>query len=128
VEGKGRKERVVPFSFELRRTLFRWTQLMAKHEWRSRFLFPTSSGTRVHQRNALRAHYRLLARVGVPKSGFHRLRHTFATNYLKHGGDVVRLSRVLGHSRISTTMRYLHLQTTDLQRPHQELSMLNRLR
>ena len=65
---------------------------------------------------------------GLPRSGFHLLRHTFATQYLKNGGDVVRLSIVLGHSEISTTMKYLHLLTEDLQKPYQSLSILNRLR
>jgi len=40
---------------------------------------------------------------------------------------VVRLSIILGHSEIGTTMKYLHLLTEDLQRPHQSLSILNRL-
>ena len=48
-------------------------------EW----VFTTRDGSRLTQRNALRAHYILLAKVGLPKSGFHRLRHTFATNYLR---------------------------------------------
>ena len=56
------------------------------------------------------------------------MRHTFATEYLKHGGDVVRLSKILGHTEVSTTMKYLHLVTADLQAPHQKLSILNRLR
>ena len=34
----------------------------------------------------------------------------------------------LGHAHISTTMRYMHLLTEDLQRPHEGLSILNRLR
>jgi integrase/recombinase XerD len=128
VRGKGRKERLVPFSFELRRVLFRWEQLTDRQRWHSDWLFPTREGTRLGQRNALRAHYLLLKRLGIPKSGFHRLRHTFATSYLQNGGDVVRLSRVLGHAQLTTTMRYLHLVTTDLQKPHQQLSILNRLR
>ena len=33
-----------------------------------------------------------------------------------------------GHCEVSTTMKYLHLLTEDLQRPHQGLSILNRLR
>src|SRR4029450_4780731 len=129
VRGKGRKERLVPFSFELRRVLFRLEQLRSRQGWLAcEWLFPTREGTKLGQRNALRAHYALLKRAGVPKSGFHRLRHTFATSYLQNGGDVVRLSRVLGHAQLTTTMRYLHLVTTDLQKPHQQLSILNRLR
>ena len=45
-----------------------------------------------------------------------------------NSGDVVRLSIILGHTEVSTTMKYLHLLTEDLQRPHQSLSILNRLR
>jgi integrase/recombinase XerD len=56
------------------------------------------------------------------------MRHTVATRYLRNSGDVVRLSILLGHSEISTTMKYVHLLTEDLQRPHQSLSILNRLR
>src|SRR4051812_45111720 len=56
-----------------------------------------------------------------------RLRHTFATNYLRHGGDIVRLSMVLGHTQITTTQRYLHLLTEDLSASHQRVSILNRL-
>jgi len=59
--------------------------------------------------------------------GWHRLRHTFATNYLRHGGDIVRLSMVLGHTQITTRQRYLHLLTEDLSASHQRVSILNRL-
>jgi integrase/recombinase XerD len=128
VYGKGRKERMVPFSVELRKILYRWKQLSQREGWQGDWVFVSRQGTRLVQRNALRGHYYLLARVGIPKSGFHRLRHTFATNYLQNGGDVVRLSRILGHAQLSTTMRYVHLLTADLQLPHQQLSILNRLR
>jgi site-specific recombinase XerD len=66
-------------------------------------------------------------RLQLPVFGWHRLRHTFATNYLRQGGDVVRLSMVLGHTQISTTQRYLHLLTEDLSASHQRVSILNRL-
>jgi integrase/recombinase XerD len=126
VMGKGRKERLIPFSVTLRALLVRWLKrrLALPTDW----MFVTRAGTRCTQRNALRAHYELLRHAGIPKCGFHRLRHTFATQYLRHGGELVRLSRILGHSQITTTMRYLHLQTADLQTAHQQLSVLNRLR
>jgi len=126
--GKGRKERRVPFGAELRKVLFRFGQVKDRAGINSDLMFPSREGGRWEQRNALRSYYCLLKRLGLPRSGFHRLRHTFATQYLKNGGDVVRLSIILGHSEISTTMKYLHLLTEDLQRPHQGLSILNRLR
>jgi integrase/recombinase XerD len=128
VIGKGDKQRIVPFSFELRKRLVRFAQVRGKRGIGSDWMFAARNGGRWHQRNALRSYYLLLARVGLPKSGFHRLRHSFATHYLRHGGDVVRLSKILGHSEVSTTMKYLHLMTADLQAPHQRLSILNRLR
>jgi integrase/recombinase XerD len=128
VYGKGRKERRVPISTELRKVLFRFDQFKQRADVKSELMFPTREGGRWEQRNALRSYYCLLKRLGLRQSGFHLLRHTFATQYLRNGGDVVRLSIILGHSEVSTTMKYLHLLTEDLQRPHQGLSILNRLR
>ena len=39
----------------------------------------------------------------------HTARHTFATQYLEHGGRVEILQKILGHSTISQTMEYVHL-------------------
>ena len=128
VTGKGRKQRKVPFSIELRKILFRFTQVKEKAGIRSDVMFPARDGGKWEHRNARRSYYCLLKTLELPQSGFHVLRHTFATQCLKNGGDVVRLSIILGHSEISTTMKYLHLPTEDLQKPHQFLSILNRLR
>lgn len=128
VVGKGRKQRRVPFSTELRKRLVRFRQAVDRAGVRSDRMFPERDGGVWDQRNALRSYYCLQRRLGQPRSGFHRLRHTFATQYLKQGGDLVRLSLILGHSEVSTTMRYLHLLTEDLQRPHEGLSILTRLR
>jgi integrase/recombinase XerD len=128
VLGKGRKERRVPMSIELRKVLYRFGQIKERAEVASELMFPTRESGVWHQRNALRSYYCLLKRLGLRKSGFHLLRHTFATQYLRRGGEVVRLSIILGHTEASTTMKYLHVLTEDLQRPHQSLSILNRLR
>jgi integrase/recombinase XerD len=128
VYGKGRKERKVPFSVELRKVLFRFNQAKERSAVKSDLMFPARDGGEWEHRNARRSYYCLLRRLNLPQSGFHMLRHTFATEYLRSGGDVVRLSIVLGHSEVSTTMKYLHLLTEDIQQPHQRLSILNRLR
>jgi integrase/recombinase XerD len=128
VFGKGRKERRVPFSFELRKVLFRYQRVRASRcHGQCPLLFPSREGTTWDQRNSLRGLHILQQKLSLPTFGWHRLRHTFATNYLRQGGDIVRLSMVLGHTQITTTQRYLHLLTEDLSASHQKVSILNRL-
>lgn len=43
----------------------------------------------------------------------HQLRHSFAVNWLRSGGDLVVLHRILGHSKIQTTMEYLKIVPSD---------------
>jgi integrase/recombinase XerD len=43
----------------------------------------------------------------------HRLRHSFAVNWLRCGGDIVVLHRIMGHSKIQTTMEYLKIVPVD---------------
>jgi integrase len=43
----------------------------------------------------------------------HQLRHSFAVNWLRCGGDIVILHRVMGHSKIQTTMEYLKIVPID---------------
>jgi integrase len=43
----------------------------------------------------------------------HQLRHSFAVHWLRSGGDIVTLHRILGHSKIQTTMEYLKIVPVD---------------
>ena len=55
----------------------------------------------------------------------HTLRHTFAVSYLRNGGNLFYLSRVLGHSSVTTTQKYLQsVNVDDLQAVHDRLSPL----
>jgi len=47
-------------------------------------------------------------KAGIKNLSFHTLRHTFATRLVLSGVDIVTVSRLLGHSKIQTTMRYSH--------------------
>jgi len=126
VIGKGDRQRRVPFSIDLRRILYSYRQAGGLQG--EPLMFPARSGGSWGQRNALRSFHLLQDRVGLERVGFHRLRHTFATEYLRNGGDVVRLSRTLGHAELSTTMGYVAMLTGDLQRAHAQTSPLAALR
>ena len=127
VFGKGRKERLLPFSPELRKRFFRFEKLRTRKAVLNELVFAGFGGARWEKRNSTTSLYLLQDKLGLTRFGWHRLRHTFATNYLRQGGDIVRLSMVLGHSQITTTQRYLHLLTEDLSASHQKVSILNRL-
>jgi integrase/recombinase XerD len=128
VVGKGSKERRVPFSLELRKTLFRFLKSKAKRGILPGILFASHSGGRISYRNTYRDIRLLCERLGIsgPRLSPHTFRHTFATNFLRQGGDVYKLCRVLGHTDIRTTMRYLHLTPEDLREHQQRSSLLRR--
>src|SRR5262249_47373367 len=109
--------------------LFAYVKERQKNVHPSDVLFCCRTGRRLAYRNVYRDMRKLCATLGIvgPRISPHTIRHTFATNYLRHGGDIVRLSMVLGHTQITTTQRYLHLLTEDFSASHQTLSILNRL-
>jgi site-specific recombinase XerD len=109
VTGKGRKQRKIPFSFELRRHLSRF--LVDLHP--EQLIFATRHGRKLGRRNVLRDVKLLCRRLGVttPERTLHAFRHTFALHYLRKGGSVFHLQKVLGHSTLEMTRRYANLLT-----------------
>jgi integrase/recombinase XerD len=121
VLGKGRKERLIPFSLAGRKVLYRLCKQPG-------YLFPTPGGT-LSTRNAQRDIRKLCARAGVTgvRRSPHTLRHSFAVHYLRASGNLEYLRRILGDSNILITQRYLQsIQPTDLQKIHNNLSPLGR--
>jgi integrase/recombinase XerD len=113
VNGKGSKIRRVPLSVEGRKHLWTYCQ-----KSQTDYVFGTRTGTRITYRNAYRGIKHCFAALGVVGSHVHphNLRHSFACHYIKKGGSVVALSRILGHSSISTTQGYLRgLQVEDFE-------------
>jgi integrase/recombinase XerD len=122
-QGKGARQRVVPFSLQLRKVLFRFT---AQHKPQyGDLLFFADKGERLGQRNALRDFKLTCQKLGISgvRCSFHTLRHAFALAYLRNGGDVFRLQRILGHQKLDMTRRYVNLGTEDLQAVHQRFSL-----
>jgi integrase/recombinase XerD len=125
LDGKGRKQRVVPFSFELKKALFRYIRDYARTA--GMLLFASRSESMLGRRVMLRDMKLLCKRLGFDPPGrtLHSFRHTFAVNYLRRGGSVFHLQKVLGHSTLEMTRRYANLVTADLQAVHERVSLLS---
>jgi len=54
----------------------------------------------------------------------HTLRHTYALNFVRNGGDPFRLQKVLGHSSLDTTRRYCELSESDVMEGQRQLTPL----
>jgi site-specific recombinase XerD len=111
-KGKGAKFRRVPLSSRLRREIDRYLNRFRQDVETSRLLVK-SNRQPVRMMTVEYLLMRIQERVGF-KVHAHKFRHTFATEYLRKGGDIERLRRILGHSSYVMVMRYLHLDKGDL--------------
>ncbi len=125
VNGKGGKERLVPFGAEaglwLRRYLAeaRVTLLEGKNCNEVFVGRHTGSGLTRQAFWALIKRYALIANIPIALSP-HTLRHAFATHLLNHGADLRVVQLLLGHADISTTQIYTHVARERLKSIHQQ--------
>ncbi|MGH9876138.1 MAG: tyrosine-type recombinase/integrase [Nitrososphaerales archaeon] len=132
-KGKGKKERIVPMSLDLRKILHRYVTNHRKAKFDSPFLFCTLNGTHLSHRNAMRDFENMLAKVGVSKDNidhcFHSFRRKFARSYIKNGGNIAYLQHAMGHTTLAMTKHYIgDIPIEDLQMMHQKTSLLGRLK
>ena len=127
VLGKGDKERTVAIGHRCRRTVLRYMHgFMAEPAMPTDdHLFLTFRG-RPTSRNSLQ---HLFCRIGE-RAGIHRIHphlclHTFAVKYLKNGGDVFTVQRILGHTTLKMVNHYLHLSQADIVAKHRLYSPLD---
>ncbi|MDR1617363.1 MAG: tyrosine-type recombinase/integrase [Syntrophomonadaceae bacterium] len=110
VLGKGNKTRVVPVGNRVRNLLSDYMSLPMWKDAKHGYFLLHKSGRPITGSVVKSLCFRLKRGTGIKKLHPHLFRHTFATNYLLGGfGDVYELSRILGHSEVRTTERYLHI-------------------
>jgi site-specific recombinase XerD len=124
--GKGSKERIVPLSPTSIRAIQKYA-LKGRHQ-SNPYLFQTEEGNKLQPSGLAWALKRMAVRAKVNDLHPHRLRHTFAISYLRAGGNVLSLQRIMGHSTLTVTQGYVAMVTDDLVREHKQHSPVEALK
>lgn len=124
-------ERRVPLGMRLRAYLLAYVQsarprVLAFAE--SGILFLGRRGAPLHENGVDQMIRRAARAAGITKRVYpHLLRHSFATQYIRNGGDPYTLQLILGHSTPAMVTRYMHMAATDAEERHAAASPLDRL-
>lgn len=121
VMGKGKKERRVPFSARTGKAIWRYLSTR-ENAGPDDALFLSSGGSPLNRNELANTLARAAKRAGMMEANPHKFRHTFAINYLRNGGDVYTLQKILGHSTMEMCRRYLAIAQVDLEQAHRRAS------
>lgn len=120
--GKGNKERVIPLGKKAIAAIRRYSEFSRLHFLKtkeSEFLYLSRLGKRISRQSIWKIikRYAKAARIKKPIKP-HTLRHSFATHLLERGADLRSVQEMLGHTNISTTQIYTHINKERLKAIH----------
>lgn len=121
VDGKGGKMRQVWIGAKTRAAVWRYLQERATIDPAAP-LFSAEDDRPMNHRFLFRRLKIIGQRADVANVNPHRFRYTFAVQYLRNGGDVFTLQRLLGHTTMAMVNRYLKLAQADLEQAHRRAS------
>jgi len=131
VTGKGSKDRLIPIGREVQRVLWRYINRFRPQPLNQNFdfLFLTKYGGKMTKvrLEAIIKKYGEEADVRGVRCSPHTLRHTAALRFLRNGGDVFSLQRMLGHSSLEMTRHYCQIADIDVKRAHITASPVDNL-
>jgi integrase/recombinase XerD len=121
--GKGGKERIVPFGKAAAEAVTRYIESGRERlelKTGDDHLFLSKMGKKISRQSLWKMIQKYAALSGIKKHITpHTLRHSFATHLLEGGADLRGVQEMLGHSDISTTQVYTHVNSDKLKKVHE---------
>ena len=122
---KNRKTLIVPLNITMANILKEFLQFR-QHKNNDDWLFCNVYGSQLTKGTCYHMLYYYNKRRGVETTGIHRYRHTLAKQWIINGGNVVTLSKLLGHSSLNITQNYINLLVSDLGKQVEEINLLDK--
>lgn len=122
VRGKGDKERIVPFGGEAKEKLQLYLENARPQLVNGKTVpevFVNYKGEKMTRQGIWKRFKEIEVTSGV-HSKIHTLRHSFATHLISHGADLRAVQELLGHSDLSTTQIYTHIENQQLEDYHKQ--------
>ena len=119
---KNRKPLIVPLNDDIIQILREY--LRYRNGDKEDYLFCNAFGKKLVRSTIYHSLWQYNKNRGVETTGMHRFRHTFAKKWVLMGGNVVTLSKILGHQSLEITQKYLNILTCDMQQDVDKFNIL----
>jgi integrase/recombinase XerC len=122
VLGKGNKERIIPFSNALKKSIQHYQTLRVQPQEEAKdYLFVTSKGAKLYDSLVYQVVTEQLKLVTtIHKKSPHVLRHSFATHLSNNGADLNAIKELLGHANLAATQIYTHNSIEKLKKTYKQ--------
>lgn len=123
VSGKGKKDRLVPFTTSAKEAMLNYINGLRKDLLKedTKYIFLNSKGNKMTVRGLEYILDEIEAKTGLyGKIHPHMLRHSFATKMLNRGADLRTIQELLGHSSIETTSIYTHVAYENMKETYEK--------
>lgn len=122
ITGKGNKQRLVVFGELCKNRLKKYFEISRPllYPQYSDYVFVSQKRNQI-SRKTIWSRYKIYCeKANIKDSNVHSLRHSFATHLLENGADLVTVSKLLGHTDLSTTTMYTHITDKQLENTHKK--------
>ena len=125
---KNKKAQIIPLSSSLETVLKEYVRMWRKDAPIDAWLFPNVGEDKLTT-NALRhAFSRYCGSRGVDRTNIHGLRHNFAKGWVQNNGNMFALQKILGHSSLDMTRKYVKLFSEDIKEDFDKFSPLDTIK
>lgn len=127
VDGKGNKQRHVPIQLTTLKQLEKYYKVRGELETTAFFITLSDTPLTVRQAQDRIKEYGRQAKIDRVRVSPHTFRHTFAKMYIKNGGDIFTLQKILGHTSLEMVRRYVNMFSGEVAAAHKKFSPIEGL-